>query len=177
MKNTTKLVTLAMFAAISILLVYLIRFPIFPAIGFMEYDPADVPIFIATFLFGPWAGLMLTAVVAVLQGITVSAQSGPIGILMHFLATGTFVLVTGLLTRNSKGIKRTAFASAIGVIAWIVIMFFWNLLLTPIFMGVPRDAVIGLMPLILAFNAIKAGVNSLLAVGLHNRLSKLKLFR
>lgn len=32
-----------MLAALSIVLVYVIHFPIFPAASFLEYDPADIP--------------------------------------------------------------------------------------------------------------------------------------
>ena len=42
-------------------------FPIFPTAKCLEYDPADIPIMIATFAFGPWYGLMTTIVVAVVQ--------------------------------------------------------------------------------------------------------------
>ena len=60
--NTRKLTTLAMLAALAIVLVALIHFPLVPAAPFLEYDPADIPIFIGTFLFGPAAGLALSAV-------------------------------------------------------------------------------------------------------------------
>jgi len=46
-----RLVKLGLLTAISILLVYLIHFPIFPAAAYLEYDMADVPILIGTFLF------------------------------------------------------------------------------------------------------------------------------
>ena len=71
-----RLVKLALLAAISIILVLLIRFPIIPQLNFLEYDMADVPILIGTFLYGPVWGLLLTLVVCVLQGVTVSANSG-----------------------------------------------------------------------------------------------------
>ena len=95
-----KLVTMAMLAALSIVLVYVVHFPIFPAAPFLEYDPADIPIFIGTFLFGPVSGLLLTVVTSVVQGLTVSASSGPIGILMHIFATGSFALIAGNLYRR-----------------------------------------------------------------------------
>ena len=63
MKTTTtqkKLVTMAMLAGLSIVLMYLVRIPA-PGAPFLEYDPADVPILIGTFLFGPVSGLVLTA--------------------------------------------------------------------------------------------------------------------
>ena len=44
--NTRKLTTLAMLAALAIVLVALIHFPLVPAAPFLEYDPADIPIFI-----------------------------------------------------------------------------------------------------------------------------------
>ena len=90
-KKTAKLAKMAMLVAISIVLVALVHFPIFPMVAFLEYDPADIPILIGTFAFGPAAGIMLTVVTSVLQGITVSAQSGVYGIIMHIIATGTFV--------------------------------------------------------------------------------------
>ena len=74
--NTKKLTTLGVLAACSIVLVSFIHFPIFPAVSFLENDPADIPILIGTFLFGPIWGVVLTVIVSAIQGFTVSAQSG-----------------------------------------------------------------------------------------------------
>ena len=65
-----KLATMAMLVAISIVLVYLIHFPIFPGAAFLEYDPADIPILIGAFAYGPVAGVLLTVVTAVIQGLS-----------------------------------------------------------------------------------------------------------
>ena len=59
---THLLVKMSSMVAISIVLVYLIHFPIFPAVAFLEYDPADISILIGTFAFGPAAGVLLTLV-------------------------------------------------------------------------------------------------------------------
>ena len=48
-----KIVSMGMLAAISIVLVYAIRLPIIPIAPFLEYDPADIPILIGTFIYGP----------------------------------------------------------------------------------------------------------------------------
>ena len=93
--RTVKLVKMGAMVAISVALVYLIHFPIFPAVAFLEYDPADIPILIGTFAFGPLAGLALTVVTSVIQGLTVSSGSGLYGILMHVIATGMLVIVSG----------------------------------------------------------------------------------
>ena len=75
-KKTVKMVKMGVMVAISVAMVYLVHFPIFPAVPFLEYDPADISILIGTFAFGPEAGLVLTVVTAVVQGLTVSAGSG-----------------------------------------------------------------------------------------------------
>ena len=54
--STTRLAKMGMLVAISIVLVMLIHFPIIPAVAFLEYDPADIPILLGTFAFGPAAG-------------------------------------------------------------------------------------------------------------------------
>jgi len=41
MTNTRKLTTMAILTALSVCFVALIHFPIFPAVAFLEYDPAD----------------------------------------------------------------------------------------------------------------------------------------
>ena len=43
----------------------------------------------------------------------------------------------------------------------ICVMLLWNYLVTPLYMGVPRDAVVELLlPAILPFNVLKAGLNA-----------------
>lgn len=174
---TTKLVFLAMFAALSIVLVMLIHFPIFPSAAFLEYDPADIPILIGTFLFGPWTGLLLTVVTSIIQGVTVSAASGPIGIIMHIFATGIMVIVCGLIYSRKKTLKRAILSLVCGALAMTVAMLLWNYLITPLYMGVPRAAVAGmLLPIILPFNLIKAGVNCLITFFVYKPVSKLYKF-
>ena len=46
-----------------------------------------------------------------------------------------------------------------------------NLVITPLFMGVPRSVVVDLMPFIAAFNGIKAGINAIVTFVLYKRIS------
>lgn len=171
--TTRKVVTLGILAAISIILVYFIRFPLFPAVPFLEYDPADIPILLGTLMLGPIEGLVLTLVVSVIQGLTVSSSSGPIGILMHFFATGGFVLVTGLIYKRKKTIKNAIVSLSFGVATMTITMVIWNLVFTPIFLGTPIDAVISLLPFIILFNLLKAGINAFMALILQRSIIKL----
>ena len=62
-----RLVLLAMFTAIAAALITLVHFPLFPAAPYLQYDPADVPILIAAFAFGPAAGLIVTVLASFIQ--------------------------------------------------------------------------------------------------------------
>jgi riboflavin transporter FmnP len=175
MKNLTqkKLVTMAMLAGLSIVLMYLVHFPLIPGASFLEYDMADVPILIGTFLFGPVSGLILAAIVSVIQGVTVSAASGWIGIVMHLIATGTFVIVAGLFYRWIQTRKGAVLGLVFGSIAMTAIMIPLNLIFTVMFLGVPHEAVVAMLaPAIIPFNLLKAGINSVLAFFVYKPVSK-----
>ena len=162
--NTKKMVTLSMLSAISVILVFLIRIP-FPGAPFLEYDPADVSIIIATLIYGPLSGLMVTVAVSVLQGITVSAGSGGlIGIIMHIFSTGMFVVATGFLRKN-LGEKYIIVAVMLGALAMTLTMILWNLIFTPLFMNQPFEVVKGMIiPVILPFNLIKSFLNGFISL-------------
>ena len=166
MTNTRKLTTIAILTALSVCFVALIHFPIFPAVAFLEYDPADIPILICGFAFGPVAGLAVTLIASFIQGFTVSAQSGIYGIIMHIIATGAYVLASSLFYKKHKTKKWAAVAIAIGTVTMVV-------------MGAVNSgtvsAVLSLMPFILLFNLIKAGVNGLITFFIYKRVKHLFL--
>lgn len=168
--NTIRMAKMAMLVAISVLLVN-IHFPIFPAVPFLEYDPADIPILVGTFAFGPIAGLIITIITAVIQGLTVSAASGVYGILMHIIATGTYVLVAGFIYSKFKTKKSAVIAIAVGTLSMAIVMVPANLIITPFFMGMPTSAITPLLPFIVAFNLIKAGMNGLITFIVYKKVS------
>ena len=170
-EKTVRLAKMGMLVAISIVLVYFIHFPIFPAVAFLEYDPADISILIGTFAFGLLAGILLTVVTSVIQGVTVSAASGLYGIIMHVISTSVLVLVSGLIYKYNKTRKGAVIALLCGVAAMTLVMIGANMIITPLFMGVPRNIVWSLMPFIAGFNAIKAGINSVVTFLLYKRIS------
>lgn len=168
-----KLSIMAMLVALSIALVTLVHFPIFAPIVFMEYDPADIPILIGTFAYGPLAGVLLTIVVSVIQGLTVSAQSGIMGIVMHIFATSTLVLVAGLIYKYRHTRGGAVLALVCGALAMTAAMLVFNHFITPYFItpDVSDTAAVAayrayvdtlLFPFIAPFNLIKAGANSII---------------
>ena len=176
MKSRTyidRMVKLGMLTALSIILVYAIHFPIFPAAPYLEYDMADVPILIGTFLYGPWWGLGLTAVVSVLQWLLVSPQGMWVGAVMHFFATGSYVLAAGLIYSRHRTRNEALIGMAIGSVLQTLMMIPMNLIFTVHFFGYPQDVVIGLLPITSAFNGIKTVANSIITFLLYKRISKI----
>ena len=178
--STKRITGMAVMSAMSIILVAIpfLRIQPFPIAPFLEYDAGDIPIMMATFIYGPMAGMMVTVIVSLIQGLAFSFGGGAIGILMHIIATGAFVLTGGVLFRFIKDSKLPKIASlsisiVVGVIGWLIGSISFNVLLTPIFMGVPREGVISLLlPAILPFNIMKSGINGTIAGVLYMLLSK-----
>ena len=172
--STRSMVSMAMLAAISIVLVAAIHFPLIPAAAFLEYDPADIPILIGAFAFGPVAGLLLTIVVSVIQGLTVSAGGGIIGIVMHIFATGACAVVAGSIYKRNKTRKNALIGLAAGALVQTIAMVIMNMIFTPLFMNVPLEVVISmLVPVIIPFNLLKAGINCTITLFLYKSISHL----
>lgn len=169
--NIKKLASLSVLVAVSVVLTALVHFPIFPAVPFLEYDPADIPVIIAGFAFGPSAGLIITFAAAIIQGLTVSAQSGIYGILMHIIATSFLVVTSSVIYKVNKTKKVAVIALLCGISAMTLSMIPANLYITPYFMGVERSVVKGLLIYIIAFNLIKAGLNSAITFVIYKKIS------
>lgn len=172
--NKVKVLTsMAMLIAISLVLVAAVTFPVIPAAPYLKYDPADIPILLGTFLFGTPAGLLLTAITAVLQGLLISTDGGPIGILMHFLATGSFVLVAGVIYHRGRTKRAAYVALLLGTVTMTVVMVVFNLIFTPLFLGAPMKKIVEmLLPVIIPFNLLKAGINSVLTWIIYKPVSR-----
>ena len=179
-----KLAVMAMLVALSIVLVSLVHFPIFAPVYFLEYDPADIPILIGTFAYGPVAGVILTVVASLIQGLTVSAQSGVMGIAMHIFATTTIlVMVASTIYRKFHTRPGAVVGLVAGTLAMTVAMMAFNHFLTPYFItpDISDAAAVAanrayvdtlLVPFIAPFNLIKAGVNSVITFGVYKVVSK-----
>ena len=163
--STQKMVRLAVLAALGVILLSIIRFPIIPSAPFLEYEPADVPILIAAFLYGPVSGFFVAVVVAFLQATTVSSASGWVGFIMHVISSGTLAIVAGLIYKYHKTYMGGVLGLLLGVIAMTLVMIPANLFFTVHFWGIPSDVVRGMIiPSIIPFNLVKGGLNGVLTV-------------
>jgi len=166
------MVRMALLAALSLVLLLLIRFPIIPIAPFLIYEPADVPILIGAFMFGPVSGLIITLVVALIQAILFSPD-GWVGFVMHMIATGTLVLVAGLIYKRFHNLKGAIFGLIAGSICMTLVMIPANLFFTVRFYGATYESVRDLiLPAIIPFNIIKSFANSIIVLIVYKSISK-----
>ena len=170
--STEKLTKLGIMVAVSLVLLMIIRIP-FPPAPFLVYDPADIPIYITAFAFGPLEGLAVTLVVCIIQAFLLGGDLF-YGFIMHFVATGIVAVIIGLMYKKNKTRKTAVIALITGVIVATAIMCVMNLLVTPHYMGAPVSAVVAMIPtVIIPFNLLKAGINSLITFLVYKRISGL----
>ena len=163
--NLTKLVSMGMLCALAIAADLLLRLPDIG--GFLTYEPKDVILTIGGFIFGPVAGILMSLLVCLIEMVTVST-TGFIGLLMNFLASAMFVGVSAVIYQRRMTLQRAVLGLIAGSFSMLGIMLLWNYIMTPIFMGVPREEVLKLfVPLLIPFNLIKALLNSALTLFLY----------
>lgn len=160
--NLAKLVQMAMLSAISYVLMITVHFPMITS--YLKYDPADVPLVLGAMLWGPVESLFMAVVVCVLKGLLFST-SGPFGVLMNVLSSAAFCMTAGALYR----LRRTNAGAVVGLLAgtaaMCAVMIPSNILVTPLYTGQTIKGVIDiLLPVIIPFNLIKAGINSALTL-------------
>lgn len=160
--KTKKLTTLAMLTALAYVVMALSKMlpPFIPVAPFLSYDPKHVIVAISGFIFGPVPAFAIALVVSLIEMFTVST-TGVIGLVMNVLATSAYACTAAFVYKRKHDLKGAVLALIAGSLALAVVMLLWNYLLTPIFMGYPREAVVGLLlPAILPFNLIQAGLNT-----------------
>lgn len=165
--STKELTTLAMISAIAYVLVTTIRIPV---VLFLKYEPKDVIITIGGFLMGPGAVLISSGVVSLIEMFSIS-DTGIIGCIMNFLSTCSFACVAALIYKKNHTVRGAITGLAVGAVFMTVVMLLWNYLITPLYMGLPREDVAAmLVPAFLPFNLIKAGLNSSITLLLYKPL-------
>ena len=160
---------MALLAAIAYMIVALVRIPV---VLFLSYEPKDAVITIGGFLLGPVAAFVISLLVSLVEMVSIS-QTGIIGCIMNLISTCSFACVASLIYKKQHSLKGAILGLLAGSIAMIGVMLLWNWLITPLYMGVSRTAVEGmLIPVFLPFNALKSGLNSALILGLYKPLTQ-----
>ncbi|MDE6133057.1 MAG: ECF transporter S component [Oscillospiraceae bacterium] len=168
--DTKKMVVLAVMAALAYIVIVIVKVPV---VLFLKYEPKDVIITISGFMFGPLASLVTSAVVSLIEMVTVS-DTGPIGALMNFIGTSAFACTAAIIYKKFHTIKGAFVGLCISTLLMTIVMLAWNYLITPLYMGMPREAVAELLlPAFLPFNLLKGVLNSALTMLIYKPLSNI----
>jgi riboflavin transporter FmnP len=189
--KVNKMVLLAMFSAISLVLRF-IEFPVpFIAPPFYKLDFSDIPALIGSFMLGPTAGVVIEALKNILHVLLAGSETVCVGDFANFLIGAILVLPSSIIYHLSKTKKSAMIGLIVGSIAMIFSGMFLNIYyLLPkysVLYGMPISAFIEMGKAIngnitdiytfaamavLPFNLIKAVIVSIITAILYKYLSK-----
>lgn len=157
MNSKTKRITaIGMLCAITYVTMVVGRIPI---ILFLKYDPSDVIVTLGGLIWGPMTSCIVSVIVATIEMLTVS-DTGILGCIMNIVQTLSFACTAAVIYKKKHTLSGAVIGLISGCILATIVMMLWNYLITPLYMGYPREAVVELLlPAFLPFNLIKGGLN------------------
>ena len=152
-----RITTIAMLCALAYVVMAVGRVPV---VLFLKYDPKDVVITLGGLIWGPMTACLVSVLVSVLEMFTVS-DTGILGCIMNILSTCAFACTASAIYRKKRTLAGAVAGLAAGCAVMVSAMLLWNYLITPLYMGYPREAVAELLlPAFLPFNLLKSGLNA-----------------
>jgi len=132
-KRTFYTVRIGILAALAFILM-LFEFPVtalFPE--FLKFDVSGVPVIIGTFSMGPLSGLAIQFIKNALHLFANSSTKG-VGQLADFMASSTFILVSGFIYKHNRTRKGAAIAMTAGTAVTVAVATILNyFLFIPLF--------------------------------------------
>ena len=169
MMDTRTLVCMAMLTALAYAVMAVCK--IIPKVGgFLSLDAIDAVIGIGGFLFGPAAAVMMIVVEAFIEAITLST-TGWYGFVMNVLSTVLLICPAVIIYRHKGKTAGAVIGLCVGVVFRLLGMIVFNYIVTPMYFGMPRAAVVDLMPMICVFNVVKGILNAALLMILYPPVS------
>ncbi len=184
MDNSTqheKILRLNLAAAFAALAFTVSYFNLVKVQGFLSFDLKDAVIALASLLLGPGTALSLSLIVPAIESVTFGTTAF-YGFLMDVISSLTFSLPASVIYKKKKTASGAILGLSSGILLGVSAMMLANLLITPLYTGAPREAIVGmLLPLLLPFNLAKTTVNAALVLLLYkpisNALKAARLFK
>ena len=164
--TTKKITTLGMLCALAVIVNLLIHFPLIPSVEFLSYDAKDVIIGLGGFIYGPGSAFIMSVITSLLE---IMYRGGNLlDVLMNVISTCTFACVAAWIYKRDHTREGAFIGLGAGIVCCVLSMLLWNYIVTPIYFGMPREAVVSiLIPGILPFNLLKCGLNTGLTLFLY----------
>lgn len=138
--------------------------------GFLSYDPKDAIIAIAGFMYGPLTALAISVIVSLIEMVSISA-TGIYGCIMNIVSTCSFAIPAAIVYKKRHDMAGAVMGLGLGVVILTIMMVLWNYIITPFYMGQPREFIATLLlPVFMPFNLVKGGINAGLTLVLYKPL-------
>lgn len=141
----------------------------FLKVGFLSLDAGDIVIVIASFIYGPVSGIVVSLISALASFLY--SGTGFWGFLMDFASSAAFVFVASFIYSRRRDFKSAIIGIGVSVITTTAIMMPLNILITPIYTGASTGYVLSLIPvLLLPFNFAKTLFNGAVSLMIYKPL-------
>ena len=168
--STKRIAVTALFCAVAAICTLFIEFPILPGVTFLKYDPSAIAALIAGFAYGPATGIVVSVLPYLVH---LATESGIYGTIMAIIATLTLVLPASLIYQRNTTMRGAITGLVVGGVVCLACCILANIVITPIYMGAPRDAVIAMIvPTLLPFNVLKIALNCIITAFVYKPISK-----
>lgn len=168
--STKRIAVTALFCAVAAICTLFIEFPILPGVTFLKYDPSAIAALIAGFAYGPATGVVVSVLPYLVH---LATESGIYGTIMAIIATLTLVLPASLIYQRNTTMRGAITGLVVGGVVCLACCILANIVITPIYMGAPRDAVIAMIvPTLLPFNVLKIALNCVITAFVYKPISK-----
>lgn len=162
--TTKKLTIIGMLCATAYAAAALGRIPL---VLFLKYDPKDIIIAISGLIFGPVTSFVIALTVSLAEMVTIS-ETGILGFFMNVISSCSFACTSAFIYRKRRKLSGAVAGLFCGWGCMVSVMMVWNYVVTPIYMGYPREAMMELLiSAFLPFNLTKGGLNAVITLILY----------
>lgn len=162
-----RMVLIAEFGALSLLLAKFTRFPIFPSAPFLKMELGEIPLLLAAIVLPGFCGLTALTVKELLSFLIFGTNL--YGLTADFLACGCFILVFTLLRRENCSFQNFAFAVGAASVARMLFSIPLNLVILQLQYGSSIETIWAQIPFIVPFNGLKCLLDAACLAPLYRR--------
>jgi riboflavin transporter FmnP len=156
--SARQLATMALFTALGLILSF-IEIPLIPG-NTITYDPANTPAMIGGLAYGPGAGAVIGTLVTLIHGVFKADFAGT---LINLVAILFYVIPAALIYKRHKTTAGCIVGLIVGSIVGFAFTVPMNFVVWPIYAGMSFEDVVGFLPFLLPFNAVKVVLNSIIS--------------
>lgn len=169
-KNKVSLIVYnSMFSVMSLILVFISNFSLFPVFPYLKADISDMPVYLATIFSGAYSGVTVLLTVSIIRALLFSS-SGWIGAVMRF---ASIFLIIAISISRRKSLPVKIIILSLGVVFSVILKLILNYFCWINFFSIPEITVKSMLfSVVLPYNLIKALISLTLALLLSSKLKK-----